>query len=206
MARPPAGGDLPEYCVKGNVYLGTKAYFEEKVPGGLETLYGAIREPELLAFLQQKFLTVAWYDVLPAVPLIRAEARAVGLSVRAYLEQRSAYQAEHDLSGVYRFLLQVVGTENVALRLPRVFVQIFNFGSSEMQLVEPGYVAGYIRDFPNALYEWFSTALPVYATTALHRTGARDVTVTARRAESTLRGSLPLASLSLEFRWRTTGA
>jgi hypothetical protein len=191
----------PVYRVKGNVYLGTKSYFERKVPGGLDVLYAAIRDPELLAFIQQKFLTVAWYDVLPSVPLIRAEARALGLSVRAYLEQRAAYQAEHDLSGIYRFFLRVVGTENVAMRLPRVFVQTYDFGTSEVKVLEPGHIEGFIRDFPNVLYEWFSTALPTYATTALRRTGAKDAVVTARRAEAMGTGALPLTSLHLDFRW-----
>jgi hypothetical protein len=201
MPAPVDPSDSPAYRIKGNVYNGTKAYFERKVPGGLDVLYAAIREPELLAFMQQKFLTVAWYDALPAVPLIRAEARSIGVSVRAYLEQRAAYQAEHDLSGAYRFLFQVVGAENLAMRLPRVFVQTCDFGSSEVKLVAPGHVEGYIRDFPNVLYEWFSTALPAYATTALRRTGATNAVVSAHRAEATGVGSLPLASLHLDFRW-----
>src|SRR5690349_3398739 len=98
--------------------MGTKAFFAAKVPGGLQELYRSIDDPELLAFIQQKFLPCAWYDVLPVVPLIRAEAKAMRHSVRRYLQLRSGYQAHQDLSGVYRFLLKIASTEAVALRLP----------------------------------------------------------------------------------------
>src|SRR5262245_7547481 len=53
------------FHVKGNIYMGTKAFFAAKVQGGLDELYQAIDDPELLAFIQQKFLPCAWYDVLP---------------------------------------------------------------------------------------------------------------------------------------------
>ena len=196
----PAAGEAVPFRVKGNVYTGTKAFFEQKVAGGLDALYEAIRDPALATFIQQKFLPVAWYDVLPAVPLVRAEARAMGLTVRRYLQLRSSYQAEKDLSGVYRFLLRVAGTENVALRLPRLFTQIFDFGSSDAILVEPGHVRGFVRDFPAVLYEWFSTSLDVYAATALRVTGV-EAMVTSRRIEPTIPNAVPFASLQLDLRW-----
>lgn len=182
--------------------MGTQAFFEHKIPGGLDLLYAAIPDPELLAFIQQKFLPVAWYDVLPAVPLIRAEARALGLTVRRYLALRSAYQAERDLTGVYRFLLRVAGTENVAVRLPRLFTQIFDFGTSEASVLAPGHVRAFVRDFPAVLYEWFATSLDAYAVTALRITNATEGTCTSRRLDGSPDGGVPLASLQLDLRWK----
>jgi hypothetical protein len=200
-SRPAPSPTIP-YRVKGNIYLGTQAFFEHKVPGGLELLYSAIRDPELLAFIQQRFLAVAWYDVLPAVPLIRAEARALGLTVRRYLTLRSAYQAERDLTGIYRFLLKVAGTEMVALKLPQLFVQIFDFGASDARVIEAGHVRGYVRDFPSSLSEWFSISIETYAMTALRLTGANEGSVASRRVDSAATGSVPLSSLQLDLRWK----
>ena len=182
--------------------MGTQAFFEQKIPGGLELLHRSIQDPQLLAFIQQKFLPVAWYDVLPAVPLIRAEARALGLTPRRYLTLRSAYQAERDLTGVYRFLIKVAGAENVAVRLPRLFTQIFDFGASDASVLEPGHVRGFVRGFPAVLYEWFSIALEAYATTALRLTGVPEGTCVSRRLDSPEEGAVPLASLQLDLRWK----
>jgi len=184
--------------------MGTKAFFAAKVPGGLDELYRVIDEPELRAFIQQKFLPCAWYDVLPAVPLIKAEAKAMRHTVRRYLQLRSGYQAEQDLSGVYRFLLKLASTEGVALRLPQLFTQIFDFGSSEATVVEPGHVTASVKNFPAVLYDWFASSLEVYAATALRLTNARDCTVVARRIDSA-RGAATatlLASMQLDVRWR----
>jgi hypothetical protein len=188
--------------VKGNVYLGTQSFFDRKVPGGLATLVRAIPEPELRDFIQQKFLAVSWYDVLPAVPLIRAEARAMGFTVRRYLTIRSTYQAERDLTGVYRFLLKVTSTESVALRLPRLFAQIFDFGTAESTVVAPGHVRAFVRDFPTTLFDWFAVSIEAYATTAMRLTGANDPHAHSRRIDAALApDGTQLSSLRIDLRW-----
>lgn len=189
--------------------MGTKAFFAAKVQGGLDELYRAIDDDALRTFIQQKFLPCAWYDVLPAVPLIRAEAKAMHHTVRRYLQIRSGYQAEQDLGGIYRFLLRVAATESVAMRMPQLFTQIFDFGSSDAELEEPGHVIGWVRDFPAALHEWFAIALEAYTLTALRLTGARDCTVSSRKVDATHAGhgpahagGIPLSSLRIDFHWR----
>src|SRR5687768_13596595 len=79
------------FHVKGNVYLGTQQFFATQVEGGVAALIAAIDDPKLKDFIQQKFLPVAWYDALPAAPLIRAEAKAMGLKVSHYLRLRSTF-------------------------------------------------------------------------------------------------------------------
>ena len=190
------------FHVKGNVYLGTQAFFAAKVPGGLAALHASIDDPSLLAFIQQKFLPCAWYDVLPAVPLIRAEAQAMGLTVRRYLLARSGYQASQDLAGVYRIILKIASASQIGLRLPQLFTQVFDFGKSDSSLAAPGHVEAHVRDFPLVLFEWFSTSLEVYASEALRLTGARECVVTTRKVESATRSAVPLASLRLDLRWK----
>jgi hypothetical protein len=194
-------GESP-FHVKGNVYLGTKQFFAAKVDGGLPALYRAIDDPALVAFMEQKFVAVAWYDVLPAVPLIRAEARALGLPVKRYLQLRTAYQAEHDLGGVYRMILKLASPELVALKLPRIFSQVFDFGSSDARLVGPGHVEGLVLDFPALLLDWFSVSFEAYARAALKLTGAREAAVSARRIKSNVPlVTEPMASLQIDMRW-----
>jgi hypothetical protein len=202
VARKP--GESP-FHVKGNVYLGTKQFFAQKVEGGLDALYRSIDDPALLEFIQQRFVAVAWYDVLPAVALIRAEARALGLGTKRYLQLRTAYQAEQDLVGVYRMVLKLASVELVALKMPRLFSQVFDFGSSDARVVGVGHVEGAVLDFPVSLYDWFSVSFEVYARAALKKSGAREAAVTTRRTKSTAAaagsGAEPLTSLLIDMRW-----
>ena len=194
-------GESP-FHVKGNVYAGTKQFFAKKVDGGLDALYKAIDDPALAEFIQQKFVAVAWYDVLPAVPLIRAEARVLGLGTKRYLQLRTAYQAEQDLAGVYRMILKLASAELVALKMPRLFAQVFDFGTSDARVVAPGHVEGAVRDFPASLFDWFSVSLEVYTRAALKMTGAREAAVVARRVKSSAPpGGEPMASLQIDMRW-----
>jgi hypothetical protein len=205
VSSPPPSlpyGESP-YHVKGNVYIGTKVFFETKVEGGIEALYSAIDDPQLLAFIQQKFLPVAWYDVLPAVPLIRAEAKAMGLTVKRYLQLRSAYQAQRDLGGVYRTVLKLASVETVALKLPRLFAQIFDFGSSDTRVVGDGHVQGFVLDFPPSLYDWFAISMEVYAQQVMQLAGAREAVTSSRRVRAVAEaGEEDLASLQIDLYWR----
>jgi hypothetical protein len=189
--------------VKGNVYAATKVFFETKVEGGLEALYAAIDDPALVTFIQQKFLPVAWYDVLPAVPLIRAEAKVIGLTTKRYLQLRSAYQAQRDLGGIYRTVLKLATIETIALKLPQLFTQVFDFGSADARLLRPGHVQAFVLDFPPPLYEWFATALEVYAQQVMRLAGAREAVTTSRRVETVDDvGEEKLASLQLDLYWK----
>jgi hypothetical protein len=201
--RPFAHGASP-FHVKGNVYNGTKTFFTSSVEGGLDTLYGAIDDPSLLEFIQQKFIPVAWYDVLPAVPLIRAEAKAMGLGTKRYLQLRSAFQAKHDLAGVYRVVLKLASIELVALKLPRLFAQVFDFGSSDARAVGEGHVQGFVLDFPPVLFDWFTVSFDEYAKQALALAGARELLVSSRRVKAVAeRGEEEMASLQIDLRWKT---
>jgi hypothetical protein len=206
-SRPPSSpafafGASPHH-VKGNVYNGTKQFFTNSVDGGLDSLYRAIDDPALREFIQQKFVSVAWYDVYPAIPLIRAEARALGLSTKRYLGLRTGFQAKQDLAGVYRVVLKLASIEMVALKLPRLFSQVFDFGSCDARTVAPGHVQGFVLDFPPALFDWFGVALEEYSRQALTLAGARDLVVSSKRIKPVVeRGEETMASLQLDVRWK----
>jgi hypothetical protein len=199
--RVHAPGESP-FCVKGTIYIGTNKFFTKEVPGGLDALYAQIEDPKLLAFIQQKFLPSSWYDVLPVAPLIRAEARAMKLTVAHYLKQRTVFQAKEDIHGVYRFLLRLLSPEMVGKRLPRLLTQIFNHGTNDTRLVEPGWIQSVLDGYPRILWEWYSTAFQVYAETALVIAGAKKASGIVRPPEGErIEQGVPLMRMRLDVRW-----
>jgi hypothetical protein len=163
------------FHVKGVLYLGTQKYFQTEVPDGLARLAATLDDPSVRDFIQQKFLPSSWYDVLPVAALIRAEAEVCHQTVPSYLRKRAAFQAREDISGVYRWLLKLASPETVALKIPRLLTQIFDFGDSFTERLEDHVVHIELREFPAVLTEWYSTAFEVYAETALGLAGAKNI-------------------------------
>jgi hypothetical protein len=198
---PFAPGESP-FHVKGGIYLGTQKYFAAEVEGGVEALWAEIRDPALLAFIQQKFLPSSWYDVLPVYELIRAEARALKLTIARYLQQRARFQVEQDIGGVYRFLLKIVSADSVALRLPRMLTQVLDFGAHEAKQVGPGRVEAQLTGYPAMLWEWYANAFQVYSERALDLAGARDATVLVRQPEPDgARDGVELIRFRMDCQW-----
>jgi len=205
----PRGGNSSFYApgkspfhVKGGIYLGTGKYFAAVVPGGMEALYAQIDDPLLLAFIQQKFLPSSWYDVLPVAPLIRAEARAVGIGVADYLKARTVFQAKEDIGGIYRFLLKLVSPESACLRLPGLLSQIFDFGSHQSKRMGPTHLEFTLAGYPRVLWEWYVNAFSVYGETAMKLSGAKTVSLSAHAPkESSLDREVEVVTFVIDCRW-----
>lgn len=191
------------FHVKGVLYRGTQEYFAKEVPGGIEALYAQLADdPALLAFIQQTFLPSSWYDVLPAARLIRAEARAVGLTLARYLRLRTRYQAERDIGGVYRVLLKLASPDLVANRLPRLMAQMFDFGTTDTRVLATGHLDMRMRAFPAALVDWYVGCFGVYADVALRLAGAQNVAVTTKTPlPDGDRDGIPLVVIGIEVRY-----
>lgn len=168
------------FHVKGVLYLGTQKYFGTEVPDGLARLATTLDDASVREFIQQKFLASSWYDVLPVAPLIRAEAEVCHQTVPSYLRKRAAFQAREDIGGVYRWLLKLASPEMVALKLPRLLTQIFDFGDSFTERLDDHSVHIELRAFPAVLTEWYSTAFEVYAETALGLAGGKNISLVLR--------------------------
>ena len=171
--------------------------------GGIGALHEQLAgQPELLAFIQQKFLPSGWYDVLPVASLIRHEARAVKLTVLQYMARRTHFQVREDVHGVYKVLLKVLSPEAVALRLPRLLTQIFDHGTTEVQRPEPGWVVSQLSGYPKVLWEWYSTAFENYSKAALDLAGAKRATALARDPESDgTKNGVDLIRFRIDARW-----
>jgi hypothetical protein len=190
------------FHVKGVLYLGTQKYFTNDIPDGMAKLAETLDDPHVRDFITQKFLPSSWYDVLPVAPLIRAEAEVCGQTVSAYLRKRAAFQAREDIGGVYRWLLKLASPELVALKLPRLLTQIFDFGDSYTERIEDQQIRIEIREFPAALSEWYATAFDVYAETALALAGAKNVSIALKPAATGRHTSgAALVTLRGDVRW-----
>lgn len=191
------------FHVKGVLYLGTQKYFQNDVPDGMAKLAETLEDPSVKEFIQQKFLPSSWYDVLPVAPLIRAEAEVCHQTVPSYLRKRAAFQAREDISGVYRWLLKLASPETVALKIPRLLTQIFDFGDSYTERLDEHVVQMELRQFPAALSEWYSTAFEVYAETALGLAGAKNVSLVLKATPTGTHASgVPLVTLKGDAHWQ----
>ncbi len=199
LALPLGSGP---FHVKGVLYLGTQKYFKTEVPDGLGRLAATLDDPAVREFIQGKFLASSWYDVLPVAPLIRAEAEVCHQTVPSYLRKRAAFQAREDISGVYRWLLKLASPELVALKIPRLLTQIFDFGDSYTERLEDHVVHMELRDFPAVLGEWYSTAFEVYAETALGLAGAKNISLVLKTTSTGKHASgVELVSLKGDAHW-----
>jgi hypothetical protein len=174
LALPLGAGP---FHVKGVLYMGTQKYFSTEVPEGLARLAETLDDPGVRDFIQQKFLPSSWYDVLPVAALIRAEAEVCHQTVPGYLRKRAAFQAREDISGVYRWLLKLASPEMVALKLPRLLTQVFDFGDSYTERMDERSVHIELRAFPAVLGEWYSTGFEVYAETAIGLAGGKNISL-----------------------------
>jgi hypothetical protein len=205
-SQPPPSGPAPSassaFRARGLLYVGTQTFFQERSSRGLAALTDEIGDPALRAFITQKFVPMAWYDVLPVPDLIAAEARAVGMPLDAYLLHRTRWQAKRDLGGVFAYLLRVASPALVASQLPKVMTQMFDFARADV--VEEGERERLVRfvDVPRALHPWLSTSLVVYAETAMRLAGASSVDARSTGSTETgLRGGIPVGTLAVQLRW-----
>src|SRR4051812_12259661 len=121
--RLPAPAGKSPFRMKGQAFVGHMKYVAAHLPGGTKTFLGGIADPEMRAFFEQPFLASSWYDVFPLVAAGSVCAKIAGVTLREFLRTRTRWQAERDINGVYRFMLNLVSPEAVAMRMPRLIAQ-----------------------------------------------------------------------------------
>jgi hypothetical protein len=202
--RAELGFGASPFRAKGVLYIGTQSFFDERLTGGMAALADEIAEPELRAFITQKFLPASWYDVMPVPALIAYEARALRMSLEAYLLFRTRWQAKADLSGVRGYLLRLASPALVASQLPKVMMQMFDFARAEV--VKEGERESEVRfhDVPLPLHPWLETSLAVYAETAMRLAGAASIDCPPAVSTPTgHKAGVPLGVLAVRLRWET---
>lgn len=204
----PAGasfalGESP-FRTKGQLYLGTQTFFDEHLQGGVQEFYDDIADPELKAFISQRFLPSGFYDIMPVPALIAYEARALRMDLPTYLRHRTRWQVQRDVTGVHKWLLKLASPKMVATRLPKVMTQMFDFASPEVVVATDGEVVVHLEPLPVVLNDWLLNAVGVYAENVLKLAGATFVDVTIDDLTPLdQQAGVPLNRMTLGMRWHS---
>jgi hypothetical protein len=172
-ALPFVPGASP-FRIKGVVYRAHVEYAREFIPGGERGVIDAFRTAGLRAFYEQQFLASTWYDILPIIPVWTVCARLTGQTMTEFLKARTRHQALQDINGVYRLLLKIASAEMVALRMPRVTGQYFDFGTTTANVLRPGVVRIERQGIPALIVPWFTIVGETYLAVALELAGGKS--------------------------------
>ncbi len=178
FAEDPSELEASPYRVRGALYLGTRTYFDSKVPGGYAALLDALRPP-LREFMAQRFEPSTFYEVMVVPELIDVEARVCGLTIARYLDQRTGFQAARDLGGMMMGVLRLLPTPLVISRVAAVMTDTFNFGESDLTKVADCHYQVKIKDVPQRLCAWLEHSVGVYGQASLEASGVRGIEVRA---------------------------
>lgn len=152
------------FLAKGTLYTGTRSYFDSEVDGGYPRLLEAVQrvDTDLHAFMSQRFLDSAMYDVMWVPMLLPIEASVSKKPVKTYLKHRTEWQANRDLTGAYRALLKLASPETALKAVPKLMVQMFNFGHPVTKKVLTGYHVVSFSGIPDVLEHWLLNAFNIY--------------------------------------------
>jgi hypothetical protein len=192
---PP--GESP-FHVKGTVYRGHLEWVAQKCPGGMNAMNAEFRDPRLAPYLARTFLASSWYDIIPVITSAYVVARLTRMSFGDFMRMRTRIQAESDLGGIYRLLLQLATPSQVVSRYAAVQTQYFDFGTSTGRLVDKKIAEVERKQVPALFVDWFTTAHEAFLEVAVGRSGARDVRVTSE-PPALARDTHGLAAVDLKF-------
>jgi glycerate-2-kinase len=118
------------------------------------------------------------------------------------VRSRSYYQARQQGTTVYRSLLDLSSPAAVAMKLPVLAAQLYNFGTTEAREVGTNTVEVVRRGLPVRLMAWYAPGTEAYVTAALSMRGGKNVRAqsSALRVEGRQYG-LTVGTLSHTFAW-----
>lgn len=198
----PFAPGLSPFRIKGVAYRGHLEYVERFVPGGNAAVLAALNRPELDAFFAQPFLASTRYDVFPLAIAGIGCARVTGQPFRQFVRERSKWQANEDVNGVYRWMLRITSPETVAARLPRLISQYFDFGEQRIDVMEKGHLRAARTGMPLPLAAWYVAVSEAYMEVVIGLAGGRDVRCESAEPEIEGRShGVDIVSLPMEVRW-----
>jgi hypothetical protein len=168
------------------------------VSGGYPALLAALR-PSLREFMAQPFRARAFYEVMDCPELIDVEARVCQLTVPRYLDRRTKWQADRDLSGPAALLLRVAPPSFFMARMTAVMTDTFNFGRPRVEKLDPRCLRVEIAGVPQRLCAWLEHSLAVYGAACVQKSGRRNVEV--RSLPPTRVGTDGTVNLNVDMRW-----
>jgi hypothetical protein len=166
----------PPFRAKGLVFLGAREFYAEHLPGGCDAVR-ALLDPGTAAFLDQRFLSGAWYDIMPILPISVAAARAASMSHSRIVRDNAAWMAKRDLRGIYKLIVTMATVEMVVQRLPELSLRYFDFGTADGTMVGDKLFESNRLGIPANLADWFANATHGFVPVALETAGAKNVRV-----------------------------
>ena len=189
------------FQIKGVAYLGHLDYCQEFIPGGKERFLASL--PALLRpFFQQPFLPSNWYDVFPLMAAGQVCADLLGLTYYEFVRLRAVHQAKKDIKGIYHIFFAIFSVKSIAVKLPKLFFQYFNFGEICLLKSEPSRVELERRGVPALIVPWQNAVLQGYLEVALPLAGAGTVVIEFGAPRSTGRpGAYEIVTVPMVVSW-----
>ena len=195
MSNPTIADTIEEALHKAGLDTRTGAAKAalDSVRSALGDLHIAQRAPRRAAHTQTGEHTPISRDV------IDVEARVCGLSILRYLDRRTHWQAQRDLSGLATLVLRLSPPSFFMARLAAVMTDTFNFGAPEVHTVGHRHLRVEVRGVPQRLCAWLEHSLCVYGQAAVLASGRKGVEVRALPPAHSPQGST--VQLYVDMRW-----
>jgi hypothetical protein len=158
---------------KGQVYLVNREYYDRNVHGGYAAILQKVTQPTVRTFFEQRFSASEWYDSIPNAYFQHAAANWQGLPLNQHGRKLSAWHAQSSMNTIYRALLRVLSTENVAVWAPRMSSIYYSFGKFTSRVVAPRHVSFVRSGVPGLLVPWIGAVMQGMAEEMLKMSGAR---------------------------------
>jgi hypothetical protein len=153
---PVAPGESP-FRVRGLYYDRFLAHLKTQ-PGGLRAVLDKVEDPRVVAFIQQPFTWLGWYDVLPLMPLCIAIAG--GRDFEKEVAERT-YRAAFDvIPSLFRLALRLPGPAAFAAQTATITAMTMEFVRLDLKEFTDTHSSGWGRGIP--LYiapHWASTVI-----------------------------------------------
>lgn len=188
---------------RGLVYSGARDFYDKHVPGGALAVAQAL-DSETAVFFEQIFLGTAMYDVMPVLTISETAARLSDVPHMELVKRNAAWQANHDLHGVYKLFVRALPPETVATRLPKLALKYFEFGEADAHMQGERCCIGEMWNIPAVLSPWMQACFLGFVPVALTVAGAKSVRLrTFEEGAGQSRTARPdvTVKIRLEMRW-----
>lgn len=195
-------GESP-FRVRGSVYTGYLEGIQKHVPGGLATVCAEIGIKDIAVFLRETiFLAASSYDIEPLMHLIRVVSRLAQLPLDKFVREGSRRAAEADVVGTYRAQMRSASPEEMAARLPRMFMRYFEPCQAEAFNIRSTGTEMRFSGLPASALGFYVWPNEGFVSGALEAARARDIRFTWSNPspDGEVEGA-PLQSLTCRIAW-----
>ncbi|MFT3923231.1 MAG: hypothetical protein QM778_11925 [Myxococcales bacterium] len=195
---PPGEGP---FRIKGTGYLGHMRWVEQHYPGGRQAFLAAV-SPSIRAFLDQPFLAMSLFDIMPLICAGHTCARVCKTTFFQFIANRSGHQAQQDLTTLHRALLKLASPRMVASRVPMLMSQYFDFGETAVLESDAKSVRFELSSIPVMYAEWLHAVYDGFGRTLVEATGGVSPRLSVERVPLGNVRSFPACKLRGTMSWQ----